>query len=161
MSDYSVTVLKMGEAEVPGPEVFWMSRWEAWQTLYFYMVVIRGAGVIAIINTGPPHDLTMLNERWQAFAGERCRLVRSEHDRPYNALQTLGIQPEDVTHVLITPLQLYATANIPLFRHADICISRRGWIEDIMARPPWLHVPRELCISDDVLKYMLFDARDR
>ena len=40
-------------------------------------------------------------------------------------------------------------------------MSRRGWIEDIVARLPFLHVPRSLCISDDVLKYLMFEACDR
>jgi len=52
--NYEVRVLKMGQSDVPGPEVYWMSHWEQWLTLYFYMVVIRGGGKLAIVNTGPP-----------------------------------------------------------------------------------------------------------
>lgn len=151
----------MGQADVPGPEVFWMSHWGQWETLFFYMVLIQGEGVTAVINTGPPRDLTELNQRWRAFAGDRCQMLRTEDELPERALASAGIKPDDVTHVLLTPLQAYATANIPLFRNAQICVSRRGWIEDIVARPDWLHVPRELCISDDGLRYLLFDARDR
>jgi hypothetical protein len=51
---YEVQVLKMGECEVAGPEVYWMSHWNDWITLYFWMVVIRGRGQTAIINTGRP-----------------------------------------------------------------------------------------------------------
>ena len=159
--NYKVKVLKMGQADVPGPEVFWMSHWGQWETLFFYMALIQGEGITAVVNTGPPADSSDLNDRWQAFAGERCHMLRKEEERPANALASCGVAPEDVTHVLVTPLQLYATANIPLFPNARICVSRRGWIEDIFARPPWLHVPRELCIPDDVLSYLLFDARDR
>jgi hypothetical protein len=155
-----VNVLKLGQADVPGPEVYWMSHWGQWETLFFYMVVIRGPAVTAIINTGPPADLDVLNERWGAL-GDRCRLVRAERERPLEALASLGITPDQITHVLLTPLQLYATANLPLFPNAQFCFSKRGWIEDIMARPQWLHVPRELCISDDVLRYLLFEAWDR
>lgn len=151
----------MAQAEVPGPEIFWMSHWNTWEMLFFYMAVIQGEGITAIVNTGPPSNLESLNERWRAFAGPRCQMQRTEQERPDVALRSIGIEPGDVTHVLITPLQVYATANIPLFPNAQICVSRRGWIEDIFARPRWLHVPRELCISDDVLKYLLFEARDR
>lgn len=158
---YSVDCIKAGQADVPAPEVYWMHGWGEWETLFFYVVLIRGRGITGIVNTGPPYDLTLLNERWRAFAGERCAFVRSPEELPEAALARFGVTPSDVTHVFLTPLQLYATANIPLFPNAQICMSRRGWIEDIMARPPWLHVPRELCVSDEVLQYMLFDAADR
>lgn len=158
---YSVRVLKLGEAEVPKPEVYWMTGWGEWEKLFFYMVVVRGDGVTAIINTGPPEDLSDLNARWSDFAGPRCEFKREDAERPENALRSAGIRAEDVTHVLLTPLQLYTTANVAQFPNAKICFSRRGWIEDIMARPGWLHVPREQCISDEMLKFLLFEAAER
>ena len=158
---YTVDVLKMAEAEVPGPEVFWMSHWDKWETLFFQMVLIRGEGRTAIINTGPPADLTEINQAWRGFAGTRCQLKRTEEERPLNALARMGVDPEQVDYVLLTPLQAYATSNIPLFPNAKICFSRRGWIEDIMAPLPHLHVPRPLCIPNEVLKHLLFDAWDR
>lgn len=161
MNPYTVHVLKMGQADVPRPEVYWMSGWGEWETLHFYMVLIRSGDIMAIINTGPPHDLEDLNARWREFAGPRCELRRKEAESPLEALRRVGVNPNQVTHVLLTPLQLYATANIPLFPHARICMSRRGWIEDILVRAPWLHVPRKYCISDDVLSYLMFEANDR
>lgn len=151
----------MAEAEVPGPEVFWMSRWQEWFRLFFYMVVVRGNGVTAVVNTGPPADLTELNLAWSAFAGPRCQMTRLEEQRPENALAGIGVDPAKVDFVLLTPLQAYATANIPLFRNAQICCSRRGWIEDIVARESGLHVPRHLCVSDGILQHLLFEAKDR
>jgi hypothetical protein len=151
----------MGEAEVPAPEVFWMSRFEQWERLFFYMVVIQADGATAIVNTGPSADLTELNAAWRAFAGERCFMKREEAERPMNALASLGIRPEEVNYVLLTPLQSYTTSNIALFPNATICLSKRGWIEDITARPPYFHVPRQLCIPDAVLHYLLFEAWGR
>jgi hypothetical protein len=159
--DYSVDVLKMAETEVPGPECFWMSHWDQWETLFIQMVLIRGEGRTAIINTGPPADLAPLNDAWKKFAGPRCQVKRTEEERPLNALAHMGVRPEDVDFVLLTPLQAYATANINLFPNARICFSRRGWIEDVVAPLPHVHVPRPLCIPDEVLKHMLFDAWDR
>ena len=109
---FSIQLLKMGQCDVMGPEVFWMNHWNDWVQLYFWMAVIRGNGKTAIINTGPPDDLTALNERWSGGFGERGKLARQESERPLNALATLGIKPEDVDYVLITPIQIYATANI-------------------------------------------------
>jgi glyoxylase-like metal-dependent hydrolase (beta-lactamase superfamily II) len=155
---YSVQVVKTAEAEVPGPEIFWMSHWEQ---LFFYMVVAKGNGVTVIVNTRPPSDLSDLNSAWKAFAGSRCQMKRAEAERPEHALARLGIDPAEVDFVLLTPLQAYSTANLQLFPNATICCSRRGWVEDIVARDPVLHVPRHLCISDSVLQYLLFDAKDR
>jgi hypothetical protein len=83
---YRVDVLKMGQCDVRGPEVYWMDRWEDWETLYFYMVLIRGGGKAAIINTGPPRDLTTLNQRWTGTFGARGALVRRESELPEQQL---------------------------------------------------------------------------
>ena len=51
-------------------------------------------------------------------------------------------------------MQTYATANIHLFRNAEICISRKGWIEDFQAPYYHLHVPRHLRIPPEVNNYL-------
>lgn len=158
---YTVQVFRMARADVPRPEVFWMSGWGEWETLYFYSVIIRGGDVSALINTGPPLDLEILNAGWRKFAGPRCVLVREPSETPQKILEQAGLAAADITHVLLTPLQLYATANVALYPNAQICMSRRGWIEDVLVRLPWVHVPRELCVSDAALNYLLFEARDR
>jgi len=158
---YEAQVLKMGECEVAGPEVYWMSHRNDWVKLYFWMVVIRGNGVTALINTGPPEDLTDLNARWIGAFGERGCLKREESERPLNALAALGIQPEEITHVLITPLQSYATANIQLFKNAQVCLSKRGWIEDFHAEKFPMHVPRWHRIPKDTLQYLMFEAHEK
>lgn len=158
---YAVRVFRAARADVPRPEVFWMSGWSEWETLHFYVVLIQGTGINALINTGPPKDLEVLNSRWRAFGGQRCQLIREETETPESILKTAGLTPADITHILLTPLQLYTTANLKLFRNAQICFLRRGWVEDVIARPPWLHVPREFCVADDVLHYLLFEAWHR
>jgi hypothetical protein len=158
---YRVQVIKVGQADVPGPEVFWMSHWDTSETLFFYIVLIRGHGITALINTGAPADLSALNSAWRAFAGERCQFLRRDEERTLQALADAGVAPEEIDYVLLTPLQAYATANVPLFSRARICCSRRGWIEEIVARQAHFHVPRHFCIPDDVLRYLLFEAPDR
>ncbi|MCC7341700.1 MAG: hypothetical protein IT170_11490 [Bryobacterales bacterium] len=156
-----IDILKVGQADVPGPEVYWMSHWDRWETLHFSMAVLRGPWGTAIVNTGPPSNLEPLNSAWRAFAGERCKLRRDPDEEPVAALAAIGIRPEEVNAILLTPLQAYTTANIPRFRNARIYCSRRGWIEEIVARKASLHVPRELCVPDDVLHYLLFEGRER
>jgi len=159
--EYEVQVVKMGECQVPGPEVYWMSHWDTWETLHFWMVVIRGGGKNIIINTGPPKDLTALNDAWKAAIDERSQMVRRDEERPERALARVGLSPADIDHVLITPLQAYATGNIPLFSNADICLSKRGWIEDFHAPKYHMHIPRKLRIPDDVLHYLDVEAPNR
>jgi glyoxylase-like metal-dependent hydrolase (beta-lactamase superfamily II) len=138
-----------------------MDRWDDWEELYFYMVVVRGEGKLAIINTGPPRDLGALNARWTSTFGKRGALVRRENELPELALSRLGVAPGDVHSVLITPLQAYAVGGIPIFRNAQVCISRRGWIEDFHAPPYEMHVPRKLRIPDDVLAYLTIEAPEK
>jgi glyoxylase-like metal-dependent hydrolase (beta-lactamase superfamily II) len=158
---YTVQVFRAARADVPRPEVFFMSGWGEWETLFFYIVLISGEGVNALINTGPPRDLEILNVGWGQFAGPRCQLIREAGETTEEILESAGLGASDITHVLLTPLQLYATANLALFPNAQICMLRRGWTEDIMARPPWLHVSREFCISNETLQYLLFEAKNR
>jgi hypothetical protein len=159
---YKLHVLKMGQFEVPGPEIYWMSHWNTWELMHFYIVVIQGEGLTAVINSGPPRDFSWMNEAWVSFLGERHRLVVDEEtERPWNALKHIGVDPNEVKYVIVTPLQAYAIGNLNLFPSAQICVSRRGWIEDVVAplRPP--HLPRKMFIPDDVLHYLLFEAWDR
>ncbi|MFB3921070.1 MAG: hypothetical protein ACE145_05075 [Terriglobia bacterium] len=158
---YSVDVLKMGQCQVRGPEVFWMDRWDDWEDLYFYMVLIRGGGKVAIVNTGPPADLGSLNARWTSAFGPRGALVRQKNESPEMQLGRHDLTPADVDFVLITPLQAYAVGNIPLFHNARICISRRGWIEDFHAPPYEMHVPRKLRIPDDALTYLTVESPEK
>lgn len=158
---YEIQVLKMGQAQVPGPEVFWMSNWDTWETLYFWMVVIRGGGKTIIINTGPPKDLTDLNSAWKEAIDERSQMIRQESERPEAALKSLGIAPKDVDYVLVTPLQAYATGNISVFKNATVCISKKGWIEDFHAPNYHMHIPRKLRIPDETLHYLDVEAPDK
>lgn len=158
---YHVQVLKMGQCQVRGPEVYWMDRWDDWEELYFYMVLIRGDNKTLVINTGPPRDLSELNARWTATFGDRGALVRSDSELPDRALGRAGVAPGDVNFVLITPLQAYAVGNIPMFQNAHTCLSRRGWIEDFHAPSYEMHVPRKLRLPDNVLTYLTVTAPEK
>ncbi len=158
---YDIQVLKMGQCKVPGPEVYWMSHWNSWELLYFWMVVIRGNGKTILINTGPPKDLAFINATWSKAIDPSSQMLRQDHERPEAALASIGLSPKDIDYVLITPLQAYATGNIPLFTNATICISRRGWIEDFHVPRFKMHIPRKLRIPDDVLMYLDIQAPEK
>src|SRR5665213_407661 len=126
-ADYRVTMLKVGSGDVPGPEAFWMSHWDEWITLDFQVALIRRPGVVALVNTGPAADLEPMNAGWVGFLGERARFRRADGEFILDQLRTQGIAPEEVTHILLTPLQLYTVSNVLAFPKALIHISKRGW----------------------------------
>lgn len=152
---YTVQAFNAGTFWVPGPEVYWMHRWGQREEMNLLLFLIRGEGHNILINTGPPQDLTVINGAWLDFFGfPEAQIVRTEEQLPQNILRSQGLRPEDITAVIVTPLQAYATANIPLFRQAQICISRKGWIEDFQAPYYHLHVPRHLRVPPDVNHYL-------
>lgn len=129
---YAVRVLSVGESRIRGPEVFWMSHWDEELPLAFNVTLIEGAGIIALVNTSPPDDDEPVRRE---FPGMRYLHDEPAGDLRRNADQTMegalalvGLRPDDVTHVMLTPLELYTTGSLDKFRHAQICLSRRGWI---------------------------------
>lgn len=153
--NYSVQAFNGGTFWVPGPEVYWMQRWNTREEMNALIYLVRGGGHNILINTGPPEDLTEINAAWLNFFDyPEAQIVRAEQQRPQNILKSQGLTPDDIDTVIVTPLQAYATANIHLFRKARICISRKGWIEDFQAPYYHLHVPRHLRIPPQVNHYL-------
>ena len=152
---YSVQAFNAGTFWVPGPEVYWMHGWERREEMNVIVYLVRGGGQNILINTGPPQDLSTLNKAWLDFFGfPEAQIERDDAQLPQNLLKAQGLSPEDISTVVVTPLQAYATANIHLFRNAAICISRKGWIEDFQAPYYHLHVPRHLRIPREVNDYL-------
>ena len=152
---YSVQAFNAGTFWVPGPEVYWMEAWNQREEMNALIYLVRGGGQNILINTGPPQDLGVINKAWLSFFGyPEAQIVRSEDQLPQNILRSHGLAPDDISTVIVTPLQAYATANIAMFRNATIAISRRGWIEDFQAPFYHLHVPRHLRIPPDVNHYL-------
>jgi hypothetical protein len=134
--NYTLRMLRTGTVQVPCPEVYWMERFQDWTTLEFQMGLIQGGG---------------------KTIGDRAVLERPAAWRTDPALRAVGVDPAAVDFVLITPIQLYATGNLRLFPNAQICISRRGWLEDVIAPTYPHHVPRQGCISDADLFWLMGD----
>ncbi len=132
-----------------------MERFQEWTTLEFQIGVIRGNGKTIVVNTGFPDDIAGIARAWRDHLGERALLRRPDAWKTAAALGAAGIAPASVDFVLLTPIQLYTTGNLRLFPNARICVSRRGWIEDIIAPTYPHHVPRPGCISDTDLCWLL------
>ena len=152
---YSIQAFNMGTFWVPGPEVYWMEAWNQREEMNVLIYLVRAGDKNILINTGPPQDLTVINAAWLSFFGyPEAQITRTDDQLPQNILKSQGLTPDDISMVLVTPLQAYATANIHLFKNATIGISRRGWIEDFQAPTYHLHVPRHLRIPPEVNQYI-------
>jgi glyoxylase-like metal-dependent hydrolase (beta-lactamase superfamily II) len=152
---YTVQAFNCGTFWVPGPEVYWMEAWNQREEMNAIIYLVRGEGQNILINTGPPRDLTVINEAWLGFFGyPEAQISRTDDQLPENILRSQGLTPDDISTVIVTPLQAYATANIHLFRNATIAISRKGWIEDFQAPYYHLHVPRHLRVPPEVNHYL-------
>jgi hypothetical protein len=160
MPSYQVTLLSLGRGDVPGPELYWMSHWDQWLPLRFQSVLIRGEGVTALINTGPAADLGPMNDKWRQVLGERAVLRREPGEFILEQLDAHGVAADDVTHVFLTPLQLYTVSNVPAFRNAQICLTERGWTH-FHTTHQHPHDDRSTSIPDDVLVHLVRDAWPR
>ena len=152
---YTVQAFSGGKFWVPGPEVYWMEAWNQREEMNAIIYLVRGGGRNILINTGPPRDLSVINAAWLGFFGyQEAQIARTDDQLPENILRSQGLTPDDISLVIVTPLQAYATANIPMFRNATIAISRKGWIEDFQAPYYHLHVPRHLRVPREVNDYL-------
>lgn len=165
---FRVDVLCLGRFKVPAWEVFWMEKFNAVENegllpLTLNMVVARDGEHTVVLNTGPsPDKRQFLSDTWVKLFGDEAGLFIDESEYPLNALASIGVKPEDVDHVIVTPFQTYSIGNINMFSNAKICLSRKGWTE-LMA-PRYKNHPhdmREMCIPRENLEYLLFDAWDR
>jgi hypothetical protein len=137
-----------------------MSRWDEWLPLDFQVVLIEGPDIVALVNTGPAEDLGPMNERWAQFLGERAAFSREPGEFLLDQLAARGVRPEDVTHVFLTPLQLYTVSNVMAFPRARIHVSRRGW-EHFHTTHRHPHDDRDTSIPPQILTHLLTDAWER
>jgi len=137
-----------------------MSDWDRWQRLAFQAVLIQGGSCNVLVSSGPAQDLTAMNSQWATFLGERAAMRRSPGQWMPDQLAALGLAPTDITHLVLTPLQLYTTSNVPLFTSAQICIADRGWVHfhRTHSHP---HDDRWSSLPPEVLRYLTHDAWDR
>lgn len=164
--NYQVDILKVGQfPETPGPEIYWMSHFgdDQWEPLTVYAMLVRGGGNTVLVNSGPPLErLAWLNTQWGASTNMRHQLVVYDEDRIENRLLALGVTPDDIQHLIITPLQPYALGGARLFRKAIIHVNRNGWAD--MFAPRYKNHPHDvmpICFSPADIHYFFVEAWDR
>ncbi len=157
MKDFVVSTAVVAEmGMVPGPEVYWMAHFGDWLPLHINVVLIKGGGKTILVNSGPPEDyLAHMNDVWRQELGEQAQISVPHSGAMTQVMEAWGIDPASVDFVIITPLQAYAIGGIDLFPHAQICVSRTGWI-DLFA-PKHFDPRRHMAVPDRLLHYLLFD----
>lgn len=159
---YTIDLLRVGQADVRGPEVYWMTGWDDWETLSFYVVLVQGHGRRLLINTGISRPNEFLNSMWTQYTGAERAALRLDED-VLDALAARGAPPDSITDIVLSPLQAYAVSNVPAFTNAAIHILRSGWAA--FHAPPGLPADhtqsRECAIPRDVLIYLVCDAWPR
>ncbi|EZQ11363.1 Zn-dependent hydrolase [Candidatus Acidianus copahuensis] len=129
----SIRIMKVGDhGEVPGPEVFWMREFNSWVKLSFFSFLVNTDDGYLLINTGLPDDLYLRNKFLKEWAGERCRFGFKEEEKVENQLKQIGLSTDDISRVLITPVQDYTIGRINLFNNSKLYFSERGWFEDVV-----------------------------
>jgi hypothetical protein len=159
VTTYDIDFLELGRFDwAPGFEMFWMEPQAADEPLSVVSLLARGGGRTVLVNTGPdPAMLAALNERWAGF-DPRHRLRVHDDQRLESALAAVGVAPDDVDLVIVTPFQPYTIGNLLTLDRATYALSRRGWVD--FHAPRWRDHPhdyRPFCVPDHILTRLVGD----
>ena len=89
----------------------------------YFALLVRGSHTL-LVNCGTPLDyLPWLNKRWGAGTNYRHQLVVNEEDYIENRLAAVGVKPDEVQHLIVTPLQPYALGGLDKFPKAQDLMS--------------------------------------
>ncbi len=139
---YELKPVHVATLPVPGWECFFGVNDVDFHDLFFYVWIVRGDGLVGIIDTGLPVDRAdreALQDACQSV-DKRCVFsgIRSMHD----VYQAEGVSPEDVDFLLITQTLTYYTGDLlrTFFPNAKVYMSRAGFMELLLDTPG--HPPR-------------------
>jgi len=158
---HRIDLLSLARAEIPGPQLFWMAGWGDWHPIRFQVVLIRRGDVVALVNTGPADDLSVHTRGDYGFLGEGARMWREGDDGLIlDQLARHGVRPEDVTHVILTPLTLHTVSNLMSFPNAQIALSKTGWAHFHVTKDQ-SHHRRDDVLPPDLLVHLVTEAWPR
>ncbi len=139
---YSVTAVKYGEQNFPGPAVFLHSNWYEFFNLPLFYWVLQGQGKTILVDTGmDPEHMEEANPGVVAAFGEKCRFRMEPEDRIERKLQTMGIALADVDYVVLTHFHIDHCYNVAKFPRATFLASRKGWTNITAPKYPQMVPP--------------------
>jgi len=156
-------LIKVGDhGEVPGAEVYWMRDFDKWYKLSFYSVLLKTEDGYVLVNTGLPDDLSLRNSFIKEWAGsDRCKFSFKEEEKIENAVSKLNLTPDDISHVIITPVQDYTIGRLHLFKKAKNYFSRIGWYNDVVNPSPSPFLNRDVYLPRNIRQYLFEEAWNR
>lgn len=160
MPTYTIKAIKYCEQSVPGPQMYFMARWDEWLTAdFFFFVLRRDDGQVILVDTGV-RDVDEIQPLTVAGVGARgrFRMDMATQNVPL-LLRKEGIAPEDVAAVLITHLHYDHVSNARLFPNARFVVSRTGF--HLTLDPPVAGMCPDVLFPRDVLAYFANEARGR
>ncbi len=158
--NYTIELFRTARHWAPRYELYWMDNRADWEELNFVSALVRREGEIILINTGLPKDYSQVDQFWRSW-DERTNTTVAPGEHVIDQLSRRGVEPRDVTSVLVTPLTVYATGNLDLFPNATLGFSKRGWI-DFQTPDKYSHqLPRHIVMPDHVHTHLTSAAWDR
>lgn len=166
MKPYKLIAMSMGETKVPCAEIYWMTKLIGWEPLTFWSFLIESDDRRILLNTGFPQDYSALHNHWTTWAksamGEEGHIpVVEKENWIVNALAKHNLKPDDIDHVIVTPLTSYATGGLDQFSKAKLWFSRHGWIDFHAPDPEIPQLPRHIIFPDHVLHWLTSEAASR
>ena len=160
MATYTIKAIKFCEQTVPGPQMFFMSRWDEWMVADFlFFILRRDDGQVMLIDTGV-RDVDEIQPLVSAGVGAkgRFRMDMETQNIPL-LLRKEGIDPGDVAYVFLSHLHYDHCSNVKLFPNARFVVSRTGW--HLTLDPPVDGLVPDILFTRGVVAYLAGEARDR
>ncbi len=157
---YSIKAVKYCEQSVPGPQMFFMDRWDEWLVAdFFFFILRRDDGQVYLVDPGV-RDVDEINLLTVGGVGERgrFRMDMATQNIPL-LLRKEGIDPAEVKAVLLTHLHYDHCSNAKLFPNARFLVSRRGLFSTI--DPPVAGMTPDILFPRDIFAYFVNEARER
>ncbi|MBO0801562.1 MAG: N-acyl homoserine lactonase family protein [Nocardiopsaceae bacterium] len=124
---YTIKPLHYATQQVRGPQVFFQSGWDERVEFYYYVFLVRGEGLTAVVDCGTS-TFAPVNELLLADLGTEGLARPTRGEQAVTALLAEeGVRPQDVDVVAITHFHWDHASNVELFPNARFVVSERGW----------------------------------
>lgn len=124
---YSIKALHYATQVVRGPQVVFQGAWDERITFYYYVFLVRGEGLIALVDCGMD-DVGPLNEVLRPALGSEGVVRLTTREQSVAALLgDEGVRPEDIDVVAFTHFHADHIANARMFPQARYLVSTTGW----------------------------------
>jgi len=136
-----------------------MRDFDKWTALSFYSFLVDTTDGFLLVNTGLPRDLSPRNKFLRDWAGtDRCKFSVSDEEKIENALARNDLTPDDIAHVIITPVQDYTIGALNQFKKSKIYFSRKGWYEDVVTPSANAFLSRDIYFPREIRKFIFEEA---